>query len=336
MNENAAKNSTGEIAIYRDSHGPELKISIRDQSIWLTQAQIAQLFEVQRPAITKHIKNVLSDGELREKSVCSILELTAEDGKTYRTMLYNLDMVISVGYRVNSKKATQFRIWATEKLRSYLVDGYVLNEKRLAENRELKLRELELAHRVIQTALESRRLEGYEKDLLRIITDYANTWFVLNGYDKNTLGTTSLTKKPAQPLGYAQISKAIARFKARLMEKHEASELFGKENEGRLSGVLGSIHQTHQGADLYSSIEEKASHLFYFAIKDHPFVDGNKRIASLLLILFMVENHCLYNRKGERRVNDSALAALAILVAESKPEQKEILVQLVVNLIGKR
>ncbi len=146
---------TGAIAIYTDSSGPELKITVRDKTIWLSQAQMAQLFGTQRAAITKHVRNIFKDGELKEKSVSSILEHTAEDGKTYKTGFYNLDMVISVGYRVNSKKATQFRIWATDTLRSYLLDGYLLNEKRLIENKELKMRELEAAHRIIQTAVES-------------------------------------------------------------------------------------------------------------------------------------------------------------------------------------
>ncbi len=144
------------------------------------------------------------------------------------------------------------------------------------------------------------------------------------------------TKKPAKALEYAKISKSIKRFKERLIAKKEAGELFGKESSTKLDGLLGSIHQTHQGTDLYPTVEEKAAHLFYFAIKDHPFVDGNKRIASLLLILFMVENNCLYNKKGERKLNDGALVALALLVADSKPDQKDAMVKLIVNLINKR
>ena len=328
--------NTGEITIYRDEQGPELRVTIQDQSIWLNQAQMAQLFGTQRAAITKHIKNILKDGELKEKTASSIMELAAKDGKTYKTKFYNLDMVISVGYRVNSKKATQFRIWATDKLRSYLVDGYLLNEKRLLENKEMKLRELELAHRIIQTAIESHRLEGYEKELLKIITDYANTWFVLNKYDQQKLDVDDTTKGSVQPLRYEQVAKSIQRFKERLLAKKEASDLFGKENEGKLEGLLGAIHQTHQGKDLYPSIEEKAANLFYLSIKDHPFIDGNKRIGSLLLILFMVENHILYNKRGERKINDTALVALAVLVAESQPSEKDVMIKLMVNLINKK
>ncbi len=184
--------------------------------------------------------------------------------------------------------------------------------------------------------MESKRLEGYEKELLNIITDYANTWFVLNQYDKGELSVEDVSKKKAVVLNYPEIQKSIAKFKERLMVKKEAGTLFGQEVGGKFQGVLGSINQTFSGKDLYPSIEEKAAHLLYFAIKDHPFADGNKRIGSLLFLLYLVENRYLLNKRGERKINDSALAALALLIAESKPDQKEVMVKLVVNLINKK
>jgi prophage maintenance system killer protein len=249
---------------------------------------------------------------------------------------YNLDVVISVGYRVKSKRGTQFRIWATQRLRDYLLKGYVINQQRLMEGQASKLKELEQANKIIIQAIESRRAEGYEKELLSIITDYTNTWLVLNQYDKGQLKIEDVSKKKPAVLDYEEIKKSITKFKNRLMQQKQASGLFGQEAGEKFKGVLGSINQTFGNKDLYPSIEEKAAHLLYFAIKDHPFVDGNKRIGSLIFLLYLVENRHLLNKKGERKINDSALAALALLIAESKPDQKDTMVKLVVNLINKK
>lgn len=325
-----------QIEIYKAEHGPEIAIRFEGDTLWVTQPQIAALFGTQRPAITKHLNNAFKSSELSEKSVCSILEHTGSDGKKYQVKYYNLDAVISVGYRVNSKRATQFRIWATQRLKDYILKGYAINQDRLKENQQLRLKELEQANKLFVQVIESRRAEGYEKELLKIITDYTNTWFVLNEYDKGSLQFGDVTKKKAVPLKYEEVQKFIVKFKLRLVAKKEAGDLFGKEVGGKLQGALGSIHQTFGGKDLYPSIEEKAAHILYFCIKDHPFADGNKRIGSLLFLLYLIENHALTNKKGERKVNDSALAALALLIAESKPESKDIMVKLVVNLINKK
>lgn len=328
----------GEIVIYKDKTGPDLRIRLQDGTVFMTQDQIALLFGTQRPAITKHLNNIFKSAELSEKSVSSILEHTAQDGKTYKVKFYNLDAIISVGYRVNSSRATQFRIWATERLKEYLVKGYAINEQRLKdlENKSLKLKELQTANNLIRQVIEAKKSEGYEKELLGIITDYTNTWFVLNGYDEGKLKVEAVTLKTAKPLVYEDIQKSIGQFKKRLMAKKEASSLFGQEVGGKLKGVLGSIHQTYNGKDLYASLEEKAAHLLYFCIKDHPFADGNKRIGSLLFLLFLIENNYLMNKKGERKINDSALAALALLIAESRPQEKEAIIALVVNLINRK
>lgn len=327
-----------QIEIYKAREGPEVQVKFDGETAWLTLQQMAGLFGRDKSVISRHIKNVFNSAELSPNSVVAKIATTAADGKTYQVEYYNLDMIISVGYKVNSKRGTQFRIWATNRLRDYLVKGYAVNEKRLKdfENLRVKLKDLEGAHKLIQSALENKRLEGYEKELLRIITDYANTWFVLNAYDKDDLKIEDVTKRPTRALNHQELQKSIAAFKKRLMAKKEASDLFGTEVGGKFAAVLGSISQTFGGKELYQSLEEKAAHLLYFCIKDHPFADGNKRIGSLVFLLFLIENNCLYNRRGERKINDTALAALALLIAESRPQDKESMVKLVVNLINRR
>lgn len=325
----------GEIVIYKDQEGPELQVQMDGDTVWLTQDQIAALFGTQRPAITKHLNNIYKSSELNEKSTSSILEHMGSTGQRYKTKYYNLDAIISIGYRVNSGRATQFRIWATNRLRDYIVKGFAINEKRLKdfENLQVKLKELESAHKLIQGAVANKRLEGYEKELLRIITDYADTWFVLNAYDKGELSLEGVGRKAGPALNYESLKKSIVKFKERLAAKKEAGSLFGEEVGNKFKAVLGNINQTFGGKDLYASLEEKAAHLLYFLIKDHPFADGNKRIGSLTFLLYLVENNFLYDKKGERKINDNTLTALALLIAESDPKDKDTMTKLVVNLI---
>ena len=328
----------GEIILYRAQTGPELEVKLQDETLWLTLNQIAKLFGTQKAGISKHIGNIYKAGELSEKTTVSKMEtVQAEGARQVKRLLvyYNLDVVISVGYRVNSTRATQFRVWATSKLREYLLKGYVINQQRLMENQQARLKELEQANRLFLQIIESKRAEGYEKELLKLITDYTNTWLVLNQYDKGELKVEAVSRKKPLALNYTEVQKSIAKFKQRLVGQKQAGELFGQEVGEKLKAVLGSINQTYGGKELYSSIEEKAAHLLYFAIKDHPFADGNKRIGSLLFLLYLVDNHHFLNKRGERRVNDSALAALALLIAESRPDQKEVMVKLIVNLINK-
>ncbi len=324
------ENKKGEIVIYKSGHGPEIRVKLEKNSIWLTQAQIALLFGTQRPAITKHLANIFKTGELKENSVSSILEHTAADGKKYRTKFYNLDMIISVGYRVNSKKATQFRIWATNTLKNYIVKGFVIDRQRLADNYD----EFEKAVNLIKGVINKKQLSEDEKSgLLKVITDYANAWIMLQKYDQGRLAAPVKTKKPVFSLDYDHAVKAISEIKRDLLKKKEASDLFGREHERGLDSILKNLNQTFGGRELYPSIEAKAAHLLYFVIKDHPFVDGNKRIGSFLFIVFLARNNYLYDKTGEKKFNDNALVALALLLAESKPREKEMMIKLVVNLV---
>lgn len=326
----------GEIIIYKEQDSPEIQVNLVNENVWLTQAQIAELFGSERSVITKHLGNIFKSAELSQDSVCAIFAHTAADGKIYKTRYYNLDAVISVGYRVNSRRATQFRIWATKHLRDFLLKGYLINEKRLRENQNAKLRDLQQAHKMIQEALEGRKLEGYEKELLNIIADYANTWEILDEYDSGKLKIADVIKNKTSFLNYDRVRDSVERFRTRLANSRSATEEFGLEQGRRLAQILKQVQFGLDGLDVYPSAQEKAAQIFYAIIKERPFRDGNKRIGSLIFILFLIENRLLYNRKGEKRINDSALAALAVLVSESKASQKDVMVKLIVNLINKK
>jgi prophage maintenance system killer protein len=332
MKKTTEKFNKGEIVIYQPkTGGPRFEVALEKETVWLTQAQIALLFGTQRPAITKHLMNIFKSGELRSKSVSSILEHTAADGKVYQTQFYNLDVIISIGYRVNSKQATKFRIWATKVLKDHILKGYTLNQKRLQEK---GLAEFEQAVAMIKNALETKKLKGTEaKGLLEVITKYAQSWLLLQKYDEDQLALPVKQAKPKYQLDYNQAIEAISDLRGNLLVKKQAADLFGRERGDTLVGIIGNLYQSFGGKDLYPSIEAKAAHLLYFIIKDHPFADGNKRIGSFLFIVFLSKNNYLLDKKGERKFNDNALVALALLIAESEPKQKEVLIRLVMNFL---
>jgi prophage maintenance system killer protein len=327
----------GEIIIYKSPEGPELQVQMDGETVWLSLDQMAGLFQRDKSVISRHIKNVFNSLELSHNSVVANFATTGPDGKIYKVDYYNLDMIISVGYRVNSKRGTQFRIWATQRLRDYLIKGYAVNQNRLKEQHDLQMKELAQTTVLFQNVLESRRAEGYEKDLLKIITDYAHTWALLNKYDKGELEIDGVTKRTPAPLEYDDLQKYIGVFRKRLALKQEAGGLFGQEVGEKFKAVLGNINQTFSGKPLYPSMEEKAAHLLYFLVKDHPFADGNKRIGALVFMVYLVQNNALFSTKtGDRKINDNTLAALTLLVAESHPSHKEVMVKLVVNLINRK
>ncbi len=293
---------------------------------------MALLFDKGVSTINEHIKNIFKEGELKENSVIRKFRITAADGKTYETNFYNLDVIISVGYRVKSLRGTQFRIWATKTLKEHLIKGYTINEKRLLQAQN-KLKELQNAITFLQEKSQHELLTDQTSEILNLLSSYAKTLTLLEHYDHGKLATVKKTKGKFV-LEYDEAKKIIETIKKGLIAKKEAGALFGKENESKLKGIIGNIYQTFDKKEVYSSVEEKAAHLLYFIIKDHPFVDGNKRIASCLFVYFLDKNNYLYRPTGEKKINDNALIALSLLIAVSSPKDKDILIRIITNLIG--
>lgn len=315
-----------EIVIYKAPDGHiELEVTLTQETLWLSQQQMADLFGTQRQAITRHLKNIFMAGELQENSVCSILEHTAADGKTYATKFYSLDAVISVGYRVNSTQATQFRMWGTQLLKEYLVKGHVIYKKRVAER---GIEELERTVELLQKTLLHHDLVGdIGAQAIQLIIGYAKTWHLLLAYDENRLMVPEQGHSPLVPFNRESVFEAITALKQDLKSRGEASELFGQGRGDSFSGIISGIEQTFDGKPLYQTVELRAAHLLYFIIKDHPFVDGNKRIGCFVFILYLSLQGITV------KLNDNGLIALALLVAESEPAQKEMLIRLIVNLL---
>lgn len=329
----AGLSQRGEVLIYQTPDGgSSVEVRMEQDTVWLTQAQIADLFGTKRPAITKHLSNIFKNKELAEDSVCSILEHTAADGKRYKTRFYNLDAIISVGYRVNSVNATRFRIWANQVLKDYLVKGYALNEKRLTQQTE-QIQELEKTLKLFQNVVSDTLSQHEATGLLRVITDYTQTFILLNQYDSSRLSTEALNRNITYEIRLDEALSAIEELKNVLMSKNEATPLFGNRKDDSFAGVLGNIVQSFGGEYLYPSIEEQAANLLYMIIKNHPFTDGNKRVGAFLFIWFLERNKHNLKTNGEVKINDNALTALALLVAQSDPGQKDIMVQLIINLI---
>lgn len=321
-----------QIAIYQSKNGKiDINIDIEHNTIWLSQEQIALLFGTQRPAITKHLRNIFLSKELNKKAVCSKMEHTANDRKKYTTQFYNLDAIISIGYRVNSLQATQFRIWATKILKQYLVKGYAINQKRLKEQ-EKSLKTLSDSVALIKSKIKLPVLAGQENELLEIIKNYVDSLRILKLYDDQKLSAENL-RKTKFSLDYEKTITSICQLKTDLLKRNLANDNFGRENGQALKGLVGAISQTFDNKELYPSIEEKAANLLYFVIKDHPFIDGNKRIGSTLFIYFLNKNNYLFKKNGEAKINDRALVALALLIAVSDPKEKNTIIKLVINLI---
>ena len=333
MKNKSIENNTkeGEIVIYKSPSGPEIQVKLKKDTVWLDAHLIAKIFDVNRPAIVKHINNIYKTGELGKKSTCSILEQVAADGKIRKMNLYNLDMIISVGYRINSKRATQFRIWATKTLKDHLIKGYTINEKRLLEARE-KFKELQTAITFLQEKSKKELLSGQAGEILNLLSSYAKTLTLLEEYDKGKLKTAK-GKKAKFVLKYEECQRIVKEIKKELIAKKEAGDIFGRETRDAFEGIIKGLYQTFNRKELYPTVEDKASHLLYFTIKDHPFTDGNKRIASFLLVYFLDKNNYLYRENGEKKINDNALTAIALLIAESDPKEKDIMIKIIRNLI---
>ena len=319
-----------QIEIYRGEEGEIVfNVDKGKETIWATQAQIAELFGVQRAAITKHLSNIFNTGELEKNSVCSILEHTADDGKTYKTMFYNLDAIISVGYRVNSRKATDFRIWATKTLKSYVVDGVAINERRLKELDGKKLAEIQGALGIVKRLVAQSELSAAEANgVLEVIAKYGPSFRALQEFDEGHISFRKIGK----------VQKILAedeclRMIDELRKRVKGDMLFGKVRGGAFSSSLAAVTQTFDGKDVYPTVAEKAANLLYLVIKDHPFYDGNKRIGALLFIMFLTVNDYHLAENGETKISDRALTALALLIAESNPAEKDLITALVCKLL---
>ncbi|MBI2465059.1 virulence protein RhuM/Fic/DOC family protein [Candidatus Shapirobacteria bacterium] len=319
------------IVLYKSPNGNiDLRVSFDGKTVWLSQKQMAELFGKDVRTINEHTLKVFDDKELDRKSVIRKYRITAGDGKSYLTNFYNLDVVISVGYRVNSVQGTKFRIWATKILKNYLVKGYVVNKKRLLEqNHQLEM--LKQSVGLITSKSKLPQLKGEIDSMLELISDYTNSIYLLTKYDEGKLTLGELSYKTGFELSYTMAIKFIESIKRNYEGK--LTEFFGQMNGDKLKSVIGTIDQTFGGKYLYKSIEEKAANLLYLVIKDHPFIDGNKRIGSMLFVYYLNQNKLLLNTVGQKKINDRALVALALLIATSEPKEKDILVKLVVNLI---
>ena len=326
------------LVIYQTKKGVvELRGDFSVSTIYATQQQVADIFAVQKAAISKHVNNIFKTGELsREATVSKMETVQTEGGRNVQRKVeyYNLDLIISVGYRVNSSQATQFRIWATQTLKDHILKGYTVNETRLKQHTTAKLSELEETIALI-TSVKNKHLSDAESEgLLTIIKQYTDTWTTLAEYDEGKLKKATTKKKGKVPATEGTF-EAIAEFKKNLLKKGEATDIFAQErNSGDFEGVIKGLGQTFGGKELYPSIDEKAAHLLYFVVKDHLFVDGNKRTGAFLFLRFLHQNNYLFDKKGLVKINDSALTALTLLVAESDPKEKEVIIALITQLIS--
>ena len=308
-----------EIIIF-ENQDVKLEVNMKDETVWLTQAQMAKLFDKDRKTITRHIQNIYEDGELEQNQVCSFFEHTASDGKIYHTQFYNLDMIISVGYRVKSKNGIIFRKWANQILKDCLIKGYAINDKRLEY--------LEKTVKLIDIA--SRNLEGLDQtpasDIMKVLQRYTKSLDLLDDYDHKTL-TKSKGTKSDEKITYKSCIDII-----KTLKFNEKSDIFAIERDKGLESIINNIYQTFDGKDVYESIEEKAANFLYTCVKNHVFIDGNKRIAATLFIYFLQFYNILYiNNKAI--IDNNTLASLTLLIAESNPKEKDIIIDLIMNFL---
>lgn len=325
-------NNGASIVLYTTDDGnTQLEVKLEKDTVWLTQSQMAELFGIDRTTIVRHIRNVYKSEELDEFSTCAKNAQVRMEGsrKIQREIpYYNLDMIISVGYRVNSIRATTFRRWATSILKQYLIKGYAIDRRRLDHYDELKDVVLLMSRAL---TLQDKVSEGEYAGLFKVITDYVYALDTLDRYDYQALEINKITKEEPFHATYENAMEAINALK----EKFGGSQWFANEKDGSFKSSIGQIYQTFGGEDLYPSVEEKAAMLLYLVVKNHSFSDGNKRIAAMLFLWFMEKNGILYATDGRKRIADNTLVALTLMIAESRTEEKDVMVKVVVNLINK-
>jgi len=313
----------GEIILYNAPDGTvKLDVQLEHDTVWLNQQQMALLFDTERSVLSKHLTNIFHSGELDRTSNVQKMHIAGADRPV---IFYDLDVVISAGYRVNSKRGTQFRIWATNVLREHLLKGYTVNERRLQE--------LNQAVRLVADVANRRELTGDEATaLLHVVGEYSFALDLLDDYDYQRVVAPATGTTVIHALKYNEAVRIVKHLRGRF----GSSELFGREKDNSLQSALGAVMQTWDGTDLYPGVEAKAANLLYLVVKNHAFFDGNKRIGAALFLWFLDKNNALYDASGERRFSDAALVATTLLIAESKPDEKDVIVRIVTNLLTER
>lgn len=319
------------VVIYQAKSGAiELRGDFTHETLWATQAQIANAFDVDVRTINEHIKNIYKSDELKDTSTIRKFRIVQKEGKREierEINHYNLDLILSVGYRVNSKRATQFRQWATKTLRTHIVDGYTINRVRIGQNYDAFMKAVADVRALLPAGMQSDT-----GSILELVRMFADTWMSLDAYDKEALDLKKPTKKKVALTG-AKLAESVAVLKSELIKKGEATDLFATErNRNALEGIVGNVMQAFAGADVYPSVESKAAHLLYFIVKNHPFIDGNKRTGAYSFVWFLSRAKML----DTRRLTPEALTALTLLIAESNPRDKDKLIGLVMMLIRKK
>ncbi|MFO7672764.1 MAG: RhuM family protein [Lutibacter sp.] len=325
-----------QIVIYEAEDGQtQIVVQLKEETIWLTQLQMAELFDKGRTTISEHISKIFKEGELIEEEVCRDFRHTTQHGaikgksQSKTVKYYNLDVIISVGYRVKSKKGTQFRIWANKLLKDYLVKGFAINEKRLQQKTQ-QLAELKKVVQLQEKVISEYHLDTDEaQGLIKVIASYSGALDLLDDYDHQRLKLPQTGNTEVVKIGYDEARNAINE----LGRQTKFEGLFGKEKDDSFKGSIENIYQTFEGVELYKTTEIKAAHLLYFVVKNHSFVDGNKRIGAFLFVWFLERNKLLYKPRGEKTIADSTLVALTLMIAQSNPNDKDMLIKVIVNLL---
>lgn len=329
-------NEQKQVLIYQANDGSiQTEVHLQGETVWLNQKQMSDLFGTSTDNIGLHLKNIYAESELSENATTEDYSVVRTEGHRRVNRLikhYNLDAIISVGYRVNSRKGSQFRIWANQVLKDYLLQGYVLNENRLKQQLE-SIDKLKRGLALIQKAQLESLDQTEAKGLLTVLTEYTHSFILLNQYDTGNFPSGGLSKGITEEISFKEAMHAINSLKEKLVAQREATLLFGNTKDDNFLGILGNIVQSFNGEYLYPSIEEQAAHLLYFVIKNHPFTDGNKRIGALMFVWFLQKNKHHLKSNGEAKINDNALVAIALLVAQSQSDQKDIMIELIINLI---
>ena len=319
------KTTKSAIVVFQSKSGEiDLKGDFKKETIWATQAQVAEIFNLDRSVVTKHINNILKDQELDATSVCAKFAHTAEDGKTYKVQFYNLDIILAVGYRANSKQAIAFRQWATKTLRHHITQGYTLNKKRINQNLDQFLKAVNEVRILLP-----RDSSVDMKSVLDLVSTFAKTWLSLEAYDSEKLPKSGFSKEEVL-FTAEELTEAIHILRKDLLSKKDATKLFANERSGHgIRGIVGNVLQSFGGEDLYPTVEEKAAHLLYFIVKDHPFTDGNKRSGAFAFVWYLQKSGLL----NPLHITPETLTALTLLIAESSPKEKERMVGLVLLLL---